>query len=321
MSRLNLFREVCADIGSDVLTIKDAGAGWPGLITLTTSEGIIPVALHVSTVSSHSRQPYEKRFQNPANSSPVVSPNGAIPLLVGLFKEEDQPSILVAVNGASRLGRHTRFSILFNQRIIKEAQDRGWAFYVSGTGEKIYALNPRLLPVFVDSVLANTDIPSKDITSAISASGLLEDNTDESANRARRTASQLVRDNKFSECLRDAYGNVCAMCELGINLVVGAHIYPVSAPGSRDVIWNGIPLCQNHHYAFDHHDIWIDPDSRNILFHPSILNMRETNRPVNNFILMTRATLLEPSQRANRPRREMFVQRYEYFAGSYDWVE
>jgi putative restriction endonuclease len=65
-----------------------------------------------------------------------------------------------------------------------------------------------------------------------------------------------ARDSAFTELVRDAYENTCAVCESqrespdGNPEVEAAHIYPLSEGGRNDVR-NGVALCKLHHWAFD----------------------------------------------------------------------
>lgn len=65
-----------------------------------------------------------------------------------------------------------------------------------------------------------------------------------------------VRDAAFTQLVRDAYDEQCAICGSarespdGNPEVEAAHIYPKRKDGSDDVR-NGIALCKLHHWAFD----------------------------------------------------------------------
>lgn len=75
---------------------------------------------------------------------------------------------------------------------------------------------------------------------------------DDAYTEARRRA----RDTAFSELVRDAYDDTCAICGRnretpdGTPEVEAAHIYPKRKGGSDDVR-NGLALCKLHHWAFD----------------------------------------------------------------------
>lgn len=70
-------------------------------------------------------------------------------------------------------------------------------------------------------------------------------------------AKAVVRDAAFRRVVVSIYNHRCAFCglqainSLGYNLVDGAHIKPFSQ-FYDDRIDNGISLCKNHHWAFDH---------------------------------------------------------------------
>lgn len=75
---------------------------------------------------------------------------------------------------------------------------------------------------------------------------------EEAYTEARRRA----RDTAFSELVRQAYDDTCAVCGRsretpdGNPEVEAAHIYPKREGGSDDVR-NGLALCKLHHWAFD----------------------------------------------------------------------
>lgn len=92
------------------------------------------------------------------------------------------------------------------------------------------------------------DEPS--IPEAIDTSTLID--KDQQFNEQRRR----VRDTAFRRRVRAAYENRCAVCGRlrttpdGIPEVEAAHIYPKAA-GGRDIVPNGLALCNLHHWAFD----------------------------------------------------------------------
>jgi hypothetical protein len=304
--------------------VVDAGTGWPGIVdVLLPSDKHVRVALHVSLVTSHSRKPYERRFQNPANRS-LVREDAGLPVLIGLARINDR-YILVATDGKGRVGRESRFSLLFKDTVIAQALKSGWAMYQSHTGERIYAFIPLLMPVYVqllkDGLDSDLSEPvNSSIQVAVSASGIIEAPSEPAFERTRRAANVLIRDYAFGREVVHAYGDRCAMCGIDSGLVVGAHIFPVEALASRDRVWNGLALCQNHHAAFDQHKIWVNPTSRAILFHPSITSQNTPSQALQAFIGNTFPVLASPSEASKRPKQEMFLARYEFFGAQYHWA-
>lgn len=317
MTRPTLAREIVDLIGPSA-ALRDVGTGWPSRVLIRTEDGTRRVALHVSRVSPHAREPWEWRFQNPASRDPVSAPGGSLPLLVGL-DQIDGRQILIAVDGTSRLGREARFSILFNKRVSREAAALGWSEQITATGERIFALWPRLLPLLIEVLRAGVDVPVRPIVDAAEAAGIFEENTEQASERARRTVSAYVRDAKFSQLVREAYQHRCAMCRIGLRLVAGAHILPVCAPGAPDRVWNGISLCHNHHAAFDAHRIWIGSDY-SIRLSPLIVEAGQANPESARFLAQTGERIWVPPAASKRPREDMLAQRYTYYEEEYEWA-
>jgi hypothetical protein len=317
--RSDLAVAVCELIGPAIVELLDRSSGWPAIVRVLTSTGPQLVAFHIGPIGTHSREVYERRFQNPDNHSlPVAAPSGSVPILVGISWAPSP--ILVAVDGRSRLGQSTRFSLLFNERVLNEAATSGWSEYISSTGERFLGMRPELFPIAVELLASGLTPSASALSTAVVASGLLTSSSAEAAERARRATSVLVRNAKFSQTVRKAYNSKCAMCGLGIDLVEGAHILPVSAIGSTDDVWNGIALCRNHHRAFDMHRIYIDPDNFNIRMHPSLLSIAHSDPVVRRFREGTLPTLATPSKVADRPRPKMIRDRISIFRTEYAWV-
>jgi hypothetical protein len=183
---------------------------------------------------------------------------------------------------------------------------------------------PPLLPVAVLADSSGVELPEQPMRMAIEASGLDdpldEDEEMEAGARTRRATTALVRDARFGKQVVAAYSGLCAMCEIDLDLVQGAHIYPASAPASPDRTWNGLSLCANHHVAFDRHMVWVDPEDRTIKLHPRVHEQRNEKPAVAALVATTNPALMEPVDGRFRPRTEMFEKRYEHFTDRYSWA-
>lgn len=85
-------------------------------------------------------------------------------------------------------------------------------------------------------------------------------------NRGRSTSSRSNRYSRFSFDVFKRYGRRCAVCNMDTEgIVIAAHIKSVKDNGTDDPR-NGIPLCQNHHAAFDKFYFTINPDNYRIIF-------------------------------------------------------
>lgn len=110
------------------------------------------------------------------------------------------------------------------------------------------------------------------------------------------------------------------MCGLAFCWVEGAHIYPVSAPGSTDTLQNGIALCRNHHAAFDAFYIHIAPGSGTLRWHPQLLDEARHSPACQAFVSSTYPALKRPARRRDWPADDMLLKRYAHFATKYQWT-
>lgn len=325
----SLPERIAALVGEDVLRVTDAGSRWPALGDLVVDGVARPVALYAGLVglSHRERDAVERRFQNPGTNRPILEIPGRDLLLLGLWESDPVVDVarplLVSADPFHRIGLTTRYSVFASMAPLLSALENGWSEAESSTGEVIRCFLPPLLPL---SYAADRDGASPDalaMQAAIEGSGLLtadDEGVPDAAHRARQVGSRLVRDSGFSRRVVDAYDGLCAMCGLDVGLVQGAHIYPVSAPGSHDKPWNGIALCGNHHLAFDKHVLGVRPDTSEIVFHQSIVDQVAASPAVAALVAGTFERLTKPTVRSARPKPKMFELRYGFYTDRYDWL-
>lgn len=318
-----------ADLVGPSLVIEDLQNGWPTLAILEVDGEWIPVALFVSTVglSHRGRDDVERRFQNPSGDAPLIHVPDRHSVLLGVWEYDPLlhlPGPLLVTADANRRadGRTTRWSVFAPLATLDEALTTGWATHVSDSDEQIRCIHPALLSAGIAADLAWSEPSGPLVRTAISASGLLDDPANDpnspAAERARRAASSLVRDARFSRRVLAEYDYFCAMCGLGLGLVQGAHIYPAAAPGSEDEPWNGLALCGTHHLAFDSHIIAVLPDTMEVVFHADVI-ANATYDPAAQRLIEGTFVVLGPARRIG-PDPEMFLRRYDYFEAKYDWL-
>ena len=319
MPRTDLINDFVVTVGHDLVRVVDLLDGWPSLLAVRVDEEEIPIRAYISTVSSMSRKREEIRFQNPGQNRPIQSDDGSLPLLLGIFQNQQAGLLIVAADAARRIGLTTRFSVLFRVLLIQEAVRQGWAIDVTETGENIYAFLPFLFPLYVAQCLDSSSLRVDDVTKLIEASGSLHDPA--AQDRARIATSRLIRDERFRKQVVSAYGARCAMCGLDLDLVVAAHILPVAATGSMDIVPNGIALCENHHRLFDSHRVSIVPSSFHVHLHPSLVTQAGEDEISRQFVEALNPVLRTPADANLRPDPAMFYQRYDYFGNAYSWHE
>lgn len=317
-------------VGAEQARVEDPADGWPARVDIRTGAGQLPCDVFIGPVghSHRGRDAVERRFQNPlvANAKPgaeagkpIMIGTGRHPLLLGLWEEGARP-LLVVADPLHRAYSMTRYSIFLPLSLLVQGLTTGWAEQDNSDGERLTAFVPELLPVFIETQRATIRLRPEDMASVVEAAGLTEDHDPNALARARRVASHLVRRKAFSKEVCRAYAETCAMCGFDFSLVVGAHIYPASAPASPDSVWNGLALCHNHHAAFDAHRVWVDPESRELKLHPGLVSEANVNAACEGFVRTTYARLRLPENRAHTPKPEMFTQRYTFFPKKYEWL-
>jgi hypothetical protein len=329
VGRADLIERIADLVGEDALRVADAGTGWPAFADLIVDDAPVPIAMFAAPVglSHRDRDDVERRFQNPGANRPIVDVPGRVGLLVGLWETDDivpvDRPLLVSADPVHRRGRTTRFSVFVSMTLLQAALERGWSEGENAIGESIRCFAPQLLPLSYAADRDDAPPAAFAMQMAIEGSGLLSASTEEipaAAGRARRAGSRLVRDARFSRRVVEAYEGLCAMCGLDVGLVEGAHIYPVSAPGSYDEPWNGLSLCANHHLAFDKHLVGVDPTTSAIRFHIDIRDQVAQVAAVSAFVAGTFDYLADPTDASAIPRPEMFQMRYDFFLNRYDWL-
>jgi putative restriction endonuclease len=75
------------------------------------------------------------------------------------------------------------------------------------------------------------------------------------------TATRLKRAVYFSQMVLAEFQHRCAICEIQLSVLEGAHIIPVHDPKGADEVWNGLALCPTHHRLFDRRIILIDSNA------------------------------------------------------------
>ena len=192
-------------------------------------------------------------YRDAANSNPELARDGiALSLLhTGTTYDDDlsEDGLLYHYPSTRRVGRHDEAEIAS----AKAAFDFGVPVFViiGGKGSKRRVLklayvqdfddDARLLLVgFVDEVLA-----ARSFTQGAFELFQPADSRGLAMIRARPNQQRF----KF-EVLR-RYGPGCAVCGVRVpGLITAAHIVPKKARGADDPR-NGLPLCANHHIAFD----------------------------------------------------------------------
>src|SRR5207249_231427 len=132
LSRKTLALAIPDLTGSGLIRITNPGRGWPSLAEVQIKAGKVSIALYVGPVgrSHRARDAVERRFQNPGSNRPIVPVKGALPVLLGVWREEGS-AVFVGMSAMRRLGRATRHSLFMPLNTLRVARQDGWAEHES----------------------------------------------------------------------------------------------------------------------------------------------------------------------------------------------
>lgn len=323
MSRRDDALRLAELVGPEGLVLDDPADGWPALGRVLGLDQPIEVALYVAPVgfSHRNRDDVERRFQNPGQNRPIQPVPGRELVYIGIWEGDDpdarlSPPVLVTADAEKRIGRTTRASVFPRVESLLIAHATGIHVGQTTTGEEIAAFVPMLFTAQIHAQI-NVVTPNE----SRYRRELMAAPTEPPPERQRRVSMTLARANRFARDVREAYRRRCAMCGLGLGLVESAHILPVAAPESVDEVNNGLALCPNHHRAFDRHQVWVDPTTREIRTHPDAIRRAATTSETL-FIGYTFPSLEDPYDvPGQRPSSAFLRARYRHFGDSYKWAD
>lgn len=317
------------DLIGPAATLVDVGSGWPSIIDLTLEEGgKSRIAAHMGPVHAMGRRgseplesrPEELRFQNPGKDTPPQAPAGTTPLLIGLLPSigDDPPALVISDN--PRLGLATRFTVRFPGGLAYEGARSGWATYSSTSGERFWAISPRLLPTLVLVLQESLELPISEVRASAQAAGPLTADDGETKERARVATSRLARNATFRKRVLSHYGATCAFCGLSVDsLLQAAHLFPINLPGSSDSPSNGIVLCLHHHALLDGHRLYVDPATLGVQLDPA-LEVEENDPALEALIATTRTVLSVPTGIDKQEVSAWLDKRYDSYPDAYPWI-
>lgn len=152
-------------------------------------------------------------------------------------------------------------SLQIGESALLAAHQRRFAMHEKENGELAIAFTPDFVGTYVENLtelhatghvpaevgllirMANNPdlVPEPEIISTVAAQRQF------AVTQTRRALRAL----DFKKRVLSAYSHACAMCGMQLQLLDGAHILPVSEPGSTDETANGVALCALHHRAYD----------------------------------------------------------------------
>ena len=160
---------------------------------------------------------------------------------------------------AGPLGGSPSFQV--GRKALEDAKQKGLAVHKKGTGELVIGFRREFVGTYVEHLKALHASGQKrdevDLLSELSENptDITREDIEARVQEPRRYAivqtRQALRDIDFRDRVLRAYSHQCAICDMQLGLLDGAHIYPASEPASTDETANGVALCTLHHRAYD----------------------------------------------------------------------
>lgn len=159
-------------------------------------------------------------------------------------------------------------SIQLREDALHKAVVDGFAPHNKGNNELALAFRPEFLASYIDNLESLHEcgqVPAE-IAMLEQIVDVGEEQVEEVVAPPRRhavvTTKRVLRDSYFRNRVLTAYRDRCAMCNVQLRLLEGAHILPANHPESTDETNNGVALCVLHHRAYDRAFVTFDPEFR-----------------------------------------------------------
>ena len=206
-------------------------------------------------------------------------------------------------------------SLQVGQTALIDANRQRFSVHEKGNQELVIVFRPDFIGTYVEHLEVLHGIAQQpnelSFLSQLAADPAATDNT------AIKAAVQIPRRHvvvqtrkalralDFRDRVLTAYSHQCATCGIQLRLLDGAHILPVSEPGSTDETSNGVALCTLHHRAYDRGLLTFDGDYR---IHLNDMQVRDLvvarhDGKLSEFRDSLRRTLHLPPDRRDRPNR------------------
>ena len=208
-------------------------------------------------------------------------------------------------------------SIQLRESALQQAVINGFAPHNKGNGELAIAFRPDFLASYIENLeplhgcgqvdreielLHRIGQNPNDVDD-----GDIGEDVAEPRRHALVSTRRALRESGFRDRVLTAYGQRCAMCNIQLRLLDGAHILPAVHPESTDTTDNGVALCTLHHRAFDRAFVTFDSDYRIRLNRRMAEELMSDDHAggLDEFEGALRPILVLPPDRRDRPARHL----------------
>lgn len=225
------------------------------------------IAIYIWTLTHGGRTslPDEYRIQMTSVTSPLNTSQADFTVLMGYYPDQN-------IFAGFDIAAHTQFttgspSVQIAYSVLMDAIQDGLAFGTKNNQEISIGVRADQFLFYIENHVslhksgsATSNFVSLMNQSVASVAPVNIELVPENRRRIVTTVNVASRNARFARAVISAYDNRCAVTRLQLKLVDAAHILPVSAPNSYDVVPNGIALSPTFHRAFDNRLIYLDDE-------------------------------------------------------------
>lgn len=264
LPKSELLRKVEHGFEADGWTVLHLSAvgDHPARYRISQGDRRFTVQIHIWNIShgGGERNSAEYRIQitglNPSQFIPEI---GGKTLILGYWSSEQVFAGFDYQFHTGILGGSPSFQV--GEAALLNANRRRFAVHEKGNRELVIAFRPDFIGNYVEHLeaLHGTGQQQDEVSflSQLAEDPEAIDQPDiEAVVQAPRLYAVIqtrkaLRALDFKDRVLTAYSHQCAICGIQLRLLDGAHILPVSEPGSTDETSNGVALCPLHHRAYD----------------------------------------------------------------------
>ena len=179
-------------------------------------------------------------------------------------------------------------SLQVGRDALTGAKTAGFAVHRKSTGELVIGFRPDFAGTYVEHLQSLHEAGTEQVEAELLAQLSQDPDTvtkadiETTVKQPRQYAiietRRALRDNDFRKRVLDAYSHQCALCDMQLELLDGAHIVPATEPNSTDETSNGLALCTLHHRAYDRALVTFEPTYSVVVHDLRLKELKHANK-------------------------------------------
>ena len=264
-------------------------SGHPARYRIIRSDRSTTLTVYVWNITHgggpRSRSEYRIQITGLVSRQIVPDPDG-LTLVLGYWESEQVFAGFDYNFHAGPLGGSPSFQV--GRDALTGARHAGFAVHRKSTGELVIGFRPDFAGTYVENLRSlhatGMDEAEVEVLTQLSdgPNTVADEDIETIVKEPRRYAivetRRALRVNDFRKRVLDAYSHQCALCEMQLDLLDGAHIVPAAEANSTDETSNGVALCTLHHRAYDHGLVAFQPTYEIVVHDLRVMELKRVNQ-------------------------------------------